>query len=298
MSRRIDGQAVALLWRGAGADGCGEDGRPALVAFVDGKPLPIGGNGKDPDARFGRGAGCVAKGYKLHTVWSNRAMPEAWEVTPLNRQREGGSPRQLIGRLDHGGYLLADGNYDASYLYDAALGRGGYQACGRRAARPRRRAAAATTRARIGCGVWRSCKGISARRCSRRGRGSSGASATPRRSPAAWGRCRHGSAGWRGCGRGSGPSCSSTLSASATANDLRSPLQNVGWGGWWAPSPTRLLRGWVRYFAVGDASRCFGFVKDWVEKKVRRPLMRARGLRGFGWDRWRRRWLYDHLGAV
>jgi RNA-directed DNA polymerase len=57
-----------------------------------------------------------------------------------------------------------------------------------------------------------------------------------------------------------------------------------------------ILRGWVRYFAVGDSSRCFGFVKDWVEKKVRRHLMRARGHRGFGWDRWSRRWLYDHLG--
>jgi len=57
-----------------------------------------------------------------------------------------------------------------------------------------------------------------------------------------------------------------------------------------------ILRGWVRYFAVGDASRCFGFVKDWVEKKVRRHLMRARKLRGFGWDRWSRRWLYDRLG--
>jgi RNA-directed DNA polymerase len=57
-----------------------------------------------------------------------------------------------------------------------------------------------------------------------------------------------------------------------------------------------ILRGWVRYFAIGDASRCFGFVKDWVEKKVRRHLRRARGHRGFGWDRWSRRWLYDHLG--
>ena len=56
-----------------------------------------------------------------------------------------------------------------------------------------------------------------------------------------------------------------------------------------------ILRGWVRYFAVGDASRCFGFVKDWVEKKVRRHLRRARGLRGFGWDRWSRRWLYETL---
>jgi RNA-directed DNA polymerase len=57
-----------------------------------------------------------------------------------------------------------------------------------------------------------------------------------------------------------------------------------------------ILRGWVRYFAIGDASRCFGFVKDWVEKKVRRHLMRARKRRGFGWDRWSRRWLYDRLG--
>jgi RNA-directed DNA polymerase len=57
-----------------------------------------------------------------------------------------------------------------------------------------------------------------------------------------------------------------------------------------------ILRGWVRYFAVGDASRCFGFVKDWVEKKVRRHLMRARKRRGFGWDRWSRRWLYERLG--
>jgi RNA-directed DNA polymerase len=40
-----------------------------------------------------------------------------------------------------------------------------------------------------------------------------------------------------------------------------------------------VLRGWVNYFAIGDASRRFGFVKDWVERKVRRHLMRARKLR-------------------
>ena len=47
-----------------------------------------------------------------------------------------------------------------------------------------------------------------------------------------------------------------------------------------------ILRGWVNYFRVGNAARCFGFVKEWVEKKVRRHLMRARGRRGFGWKRW------------
>ena len=57
-----------------------------------------------------------------------------------------------------------------------------------------------------------------------------------------------------------------------------------------------ILRGWVNYFAVGHSSRCFSFIRDWVEKKVRRHLMRARKLRGFGWERWSRRWLYQGLG--
>ncbi len=57
-----------------------------------------------------------------------------------------------------------------------------------------------------------------------------------------------------------------------------------------------ILRGWVNYFAVGHASRCFSFVKDWVEKKMRRHLMRARKRKGFGWQRWSRRWLYRELG--
>jgi RNA-directed DNA polymerase len=57
-----------------------------------------------------------------------------------------------------------------------------------------------------------------------------------------------------------------------------------------------ILRGWVNYFAVGHSSRCFSFIKLWVEKKVRRHLMRARGRQGFGWKRWSAQWLYDKLG--
>ena len=59
-----------------------------------------------------------------------------------------------------------------------------------------------------------------------------------------------------------------------------------------------ILRGWVNYFAVGHSSRCFSFVKDWVEKKVRRHLMRARKRKGFGWKRWSRQWLYGDTRAV
>jgi RNA-directed DNA polymerase len=57
-----------------------------------------------------------------------------------------------------------------------------------------------------------------------------------------------------------------------------------------------ILRGWVNYFAVGNSSRCFSFVRMWVEKKVRRLLAKARQRRGFGWKRWSRQWLYEGLG--
>jgi RNA-directed DNA polymerase len=57
-----------------------------------------------------------------------------------------------------------------------------------------------------------------------------------------------------------------------------------------------ILRGWVNYFAVGDSSECFSFVRDWVEKKVRGHLMRARERTGLGWKRWSRQWLYEQLG--
>jgi RNA-directed DNA polymerase len=57
-----------------------------------------------------------------------------------------------------------------------------------------------------------------------------------------------------------------------------------------------ILRGWVNYFAVGNSSRCFSFVRMWVEKKIRRLLAKARQRRGLGWKRWSNRWLYDGLG--
>jgi RNA-directed DNA polymerase len=57
-----------------------------------------------------------------------------------------------------------------------------------------------------------------------------------------------------------------------------------------------VLRGWVRYFAIGHSSRCFSFIKDWVEKKARRHLGRSSKRQGFGWNRWSRRWLYETVG--
>jgi RNA-directed DNA polymerase len=57
-----------------------------------------------------------------------------------------------------------------------------------------------------------------------------------------------------------------------------------------------ILRGWVGYFAVGNSSQCFSFIRNWVEMKTRRHLAKARGRQGFGWKRWSRRYLYETLG--
>ncbi len=57
-----------------------------------------------------------------------------------------------------------------------------------------------------------------------------------------------------------------------------------------------ILRGWVNYFRVGHSSSCFSKVKQWVEMKVRKHLVRARGRNGFPWKRRSSEWLYDGLG--
>jgi RNA-directed DNA polymerase len=57
-----------------------------------------------------------------------------------------------------------------------------------------------------------------------------------------------------------------------------------------------ILRGWVKYFAIGHSSRCFSYIRYWVETKIRRHLARACQRSGFGWKRWSREWLYGTLG--
>ena len=53
-----------------------------------------------------------------------------------------------------------------------------------------------------------------------------------------------------------------------------------------------ILRGWVQYFKIGNSSKVFGYVKDWLTRKIRRHLMKAKGKRGFGWKQWSTKGLY------
>jgi len=57
-----------------------------------------------------------------------------------------------------------------------------------------------------------------------------------------------------------------------------------------------VLRGWVIYFRVGHSARCFSYLRDWVNRTIRRQMMRARQRTGFGWKRWSNEWIYGVLG--
>jgi len=57
-----------------------------------------------------------------------------------------------------------------------------------------------------------------------------------------------------------------------------------------------ILRGWVKYFAIGHSSRCFSYIRHWVDMRIRRHLARACKRQGFGWKRWSREWLYGTMG--
>lgn len=176
---------------------------PSLIHLLDGKPLPIGG-GTDPDARVGRGAGMWAHGYRRHAIRAGRPMPEAYRVEPLN-VCETQAAEAMFPELAGGGYVLADGEYEADAVFDAA------GAAGLPLVAPRedpRRGWGTAARARTACGRSSCCGAASARRSTRCGAGSRGGSVTWWPSAGASGVARRrGCGGCIGCGPGSGPSC-------------------------------------------------------------------------------------------
>jgi hypothetical protein len=94
-----------------------------LLKIIDGKPLPISRHSQDADARFGRGAGGLDKGYKFHAIYGGSGRLLAWQVHAMNMdEKEVGC--QMVQELSDEGYLLGDANYDASRLYVEAAAHG------------------------------------------------------------------------------------------------------------------------------------------------------------------------------
>jgi hypothetical protein len=95
------------------------------IQAIDGKSLTVSGVSKDADAAYGRAAGGMAKGYKLHAVWAGGPLPTAWALAPMNvSERTIG--KLLISTLPGSGYLLGDAEYDANHLF-ATAHEAGYQ---------------------------------------------------------------------------------------------------------------------------------------------------------------------------
>ena len=122
MSRRLRAPSVRALLR-AVERRVAPRRRGRSDKYVDAKALPVSRVSKDRQATCGRGAGGMARGYKLHVVIDERGALRAWRVEPMN-VAETTAARALIGALDGAGYLVGDSAYDAGPLYDLAHARG------------------------------------------------------------------------------------------------------------------------------------------------------------------------------
>src|SRR5512145_5773 len=112
--KRADLQRQAYGLHEAGVDRLDETSR---YAIVDGRPLPVGGCSKDPDARPGRSAGGMGKGYKMHTLVSPKHVVLAYEIRPMN-EAEQTVALDLVARLPRRvTRVLGDGVYDSMKLH-------------------------------------------------------------------------------------------------------------------------------------------------------------------------------------
>jgi hypothetical protein len=118
MSRRLGTTEVNCLL--AAMEGkLAHSQKAGWVWIVDGKPLPIGGYSKDPDAKWGYATGGFAKGYKLHALYGAGPLPIAWEVMPMNAAEPEVAARLIAWCLCRG-YVLGDKGYDNNSLHRTA----------------------------------------------------------------------------------------------------------------------------------------------------------------------------------
>jgi hypothetical protein len=116
LSRRVRRDDFQLFLQALGQRLNGK-AKEHLLKKMDGKPLELPNHTQDPDAGWERGVSRLSVGYKLHMICSGNPMPDAFVITSLDVCEKQMAAR-MIKRTGGCGYLLADGNYDARWLYD------------------------------------------------------------------------------------------------------------------------------------------------------------------------------------
>jgi hypothetical protein len=123
MSRRLR-TAVVSAWLEAMTRRLRDSGHAAdLIQRIDDKPLFVPRHTQDRQATWGRGAGQMHRGDKLHAVWGNDALPTAWQVRGL-ADDEKMVARELLPAVPGEGYLLGDAFYDSNVLHAVAAEHG------------------------------------------------------------------------------------------------------------------------------------------------------------------------------
>lgn len=90
-----------------------------LLACLDAKPLVVAWHSTDPHAGKGRGAGSLARGYKLHALISASGRLLAWRLASLNVDERTIAAR-LLRDARNVCYVVADSNYNSSRLFRIA----------------------------------------------------------------------------------------------------------------------------------------------------------------------------------
>lgn len=113
--KRPELQMQARALHEAGVRRLGEISR---YAVLDGRPLPVGGCTKDPDARAGRSARGMGIGYKMHTLVSLKHVILIYEIRPMNEAE----PKVALDMVEQIPEpitrVLGDRSYDSTTLHD------------------------------------------------------------------------------------------------------------------------------------------------------------------------------------
>jgi len=118
MSRRLDTVGVRQLIERVQLKVAEVLGDEAVVKVIDSKPLKVGSYSKDRDAKRGRAAGEMARGYKLHALTAGKSFVH-WTLTAMSDSDQK-TAAELVPRLSDWGYLIADNGYDGNPLYRQA----------------------------------------------------------------------------------------------------------------------------------------------------------------------------------